>query len=103
EDGIRDFHVTGVQTCALPISMSPPLIAKPSYSDPIWRIAPIGRTRAQVNDPPIRSASAQFVEVVVPVGDAVAAAQFDRLVPVGRSEERRVGKEGRARGWAGRS
>src|SRR5436309_12164487 len=21
EDGIRDFHVTGVQTCALPISM----------------------------------------------------------------------------------
>src|SRR5690606_39634307 len=23
EDGIRDFHVTGVQTCALPISVSP--------------------------------------------------------------------------------
>src|SRR5215475_5463011 len=23
EDGIRDFHVTGVQTCALPISMPP--------------------------------------------------------------------------------
>src|SRR6266511_6009678 len=23
EDGIRDFHVTGVQTCALPISISP--------------------------------------------------------------------------------
>src|SRR5690606_39783444 len=23
EDGIRDFHVTGVQTCALPISMAP--------------------------------------------------------------------------------
>src|SRR5690606_41054484 len=23
EDGIRDFHVTGVQTCALPISSSP--------------------------------------------------------------------------------
>src|SRR5690606_10984429 len=22
EDGIRDFHVTGVQTCALPISMT---------------------------------------------------------------------------------
>src|SRR6266511_1571347 len=22
EDGIRDFHVTGVQTCALPISLS---------------------------------------------------------------------------------
>src|SRR6266511_4519559 len=24
EDGIRDFHVTGVQTCALPISDAPP-------------------------------------------------------------------------------
>src|SRR5690606_40098315 len=23
EDGIRDFHVTGVQTCALPISLAP--------------------------------------------------------------------------------
>src|SRR5436309_6754302 len=23
EDGIRDFHVTGVQTCALPISLGP--------------------------------------------------------------------------------
>src|SRR5690606_40366797 len=23
EDGIRDFHVTGVQTCALPISLTP--------------------------------------------------------------------------------
>src|SRR5690606_40023957 len=23
EDGIRDFHVTGVQTCALPISCAP--------------------------------------------------------------------------------
>src|SRR5690606_40218051 len=23
EDGIRDFHVTGVQTCALPISVRP--------------------------------------------------------------------------------
>src|SRR6266511_6004910 len=23
EDGIRDFHVTGVQTCALPISIEP--------------------------------------------------------------------------------
>src|SRR5690606_40667865 len=25
EDGIRDFHVTGVQTCALPILVSTPL------------------------------------------------------------------------------
>src|SRR5690606_39881054 len=28
EDGIRDFHVTGVQTCALPISSRVPITAK---------------------------------------------------------------------------
>src|SRR5690606_40344171 len=27
EDGIRDFHVTGVQTCALPISLMINLVA----------------------------------------------------------------------------
>src|SRR5690606_40711275 len=27
EDGIRDFHVTGVQTCALPISGATPITA----------------------------------------------------------------------------
>src|SRR5690606_40200019 len=26
EDGIRDFHVTGVQTCALPICRYPPYL-----------------------------------------------------------------------------
>src|SRR5690606_40780628 len=31
EDGIRDFHVTGVQTCALPIS-SVPLDSAPSVN-----------------------------------------------------------------------
>src|SRR6266511_6430471 len=28
EDGIRDFHVTGVQTCALPISDLPAAVAR---------------------------------------------------------------------------
>src|SRR5690606_10063674 len=30
EDGIRDFHVTGVQTCALPISASCSSVASPA-------------------------------------------------------------------------
>src|SRR5690606_34967078 len=30
EDGIRDFHVTGVQTCALPILLSPPRYVVPA-------------------------------------------------------------------------
>src|SRR5690606_40306806 len=34
EDGIRDFHVTGVQTCALPISSWPPHLALAFANDP---------------------------------------------------------------------
>src|SRR5690606_39938592 len=29
EDGIRDFHVTGVQTCALPISVRSGAVCRP--------------------------------------------------------------------------
>src|SRR5690606_39502387 len=31
EDGIRDFHVTGVQTCALPISPAPASLTSTCY------------------------------------------------------------------------
>src|SRR5690606_33737741 len=41
EDGIRDFHVTGVQTCALPISL-------PSYLDP-GHVGPWGIYLEQVD------------------------------------------------------
>src|SRR6266700_355985 len=38
EDGIRDFHVTGVQTCALPISSSSALAAaRPTTAARAWR------------------------------------------------------------------
>src|SRR5690606_39668353 len=36
EDGIRAFHVTGVQTCALPIWNRPRLIVK---ARPLWKAA----------------------------------------------------------------
>src|SRR5690606_10965813 len=38
EDGIRDFHVTGVQTCALPISVVAPAGAYTTYLEPnmLW-------------------------------------------------------------------
>src|SRR5690606_40124252 len=49
EDGIRDFHVTGVQTCALPISAGHvPLIGRlsrwlrprpPEIDDALWAAA----------------------------------------------------------------
>src|SRR5690606_2004674 len=34
EDGIRDFHVTGVQTCALPISVHPRIRRLPADRHP---------------------------------------------------------------------
>src|SRR5688500_20181428 len=74
EEGIRDYKVTGVQTCALPISARAPacLHARPQRG---------GRRRGG------RSRLAR------PPGHRRA-----RERP-GRSEERRVGKESRGRGW----
>src|SRR2546429_9464131 len=72
EDGIRDVAVTGVQTCALPI----------------YRIAAAGL-------------SAQVQAAACAVQDLPAGTGFDAATLIGvlhRSEERRVGKEGRSRG-----
>src|SRR5690606_40800706 len=99
-DGIRDFHVTGVQTCALPISddYERAFHARgQSYHDLI---------RLRAGD----VASAPDL-VVYPLADQVQAilawAQSANVavVPYGggssvvRSEERRVGTGGR-RGWS---
>src|SRR5690625_7455825 len=66
EDGIRDGHVTGVQTCALPIWRS---LEMPKKNDRDTTVTKIDSAQS-------------------PKG------------PGGRSEERRVGKECRARGSA---
>src|SRR5690606_40590654 len=36
EDGIRGFHVTGVQTCALPISVEHDLLDEPADDPDRW-------------------------------------------------------------------
>src|SRR3712207_9474412 len=79
EDGIRDIGVTGVQTCALPISAttrraaagSPGMAAAVAASHSWWVISPAiaGRSRSHAN------------------------------ASGGRSEERRVGEECRSR-WS---
>src|SRR5690606_41084903 len=88
EDGIRDFHVTGVQTCALPICTT--------------------QGKAQ-----IRSLAAGPTEPGLQIGLDTLTLQMRlgiklvhlqvaerlRIQPLPRrSEERRVGKEGRTRG-----
>src|SRR5690625_7783185 len=76
EDGIRDGHVTGVQTCALPIC--PPAE---------------GRTPAR------RAVSGR----AYPGGMEEDLFSLGGDAPVPRSEERRVGKEGGRGGWGSRS
>src|SRR5204862_4322535 len=68
EDGIRDLYVTGVQTCALPISGSAPR--------PTLELSVVGQSL-------LHGSHAEFG----------AAASRHEI----RSEERRVGKEGRSR------
>src|SRR2546430_6447990 len=87
EDGIRDLTVTGVQTCALPISAIPENFA------------------AHGTDPLRRS-----IQQIIKDGDVMrrevpecidVAADGTKIGPAGvqRSEERRVGKECRSR-WS---
>src|SRR5207248_3552511 len=87
EDGIRDRTVTGVQTCALPISSQP----RPDRG---------GRRALR------RGAHKHRARPDVTTASRGAACQprgaTPRTAPRGRSEERRVGKEWRGRGWAGR-
>src|SRR5207244_7716324 len=79
EDGIRDDLVTGVQTCALPISTAP----RPCHSS-------IAGQKIGIERPRVRSTSGKGE---VPL-EVYGLAQRDD-----RSEERRVGKEWRARRW----
>src|SRR5262249_58130084 len=88
EDGIRDWSVTGVQTCALPISA--PAADQRVLADGCAREVGAERGRA-------RSGTGARDAVAVHQHDVVAEDEAE----VGRrSEERRVGKEGRSRGEA---
>src|SRR5690606_39470985 len=99
-DGIRDFHVTGVQTCALPILM---------LRDGLDTIPDELRTlRANYTDPAIVSPSARadaYAKISAHdpefassrVGRQYAGLTLEQIAQ--RSEERRVGKEG-STGWA---
>src|SRR5256885_4438914 len=89
EDGIRDYKVTGVQTCALPIL--------------IWAIAAVLLSVGEIFTPgmfflgPVALA-AVAAAVVALVGLGVVS-QLVVFIAGSRSEERRVGKECRSR-WS---
>src|SRR5439155_4001883 len=86
EDGIRDGHVTGVQTCALPIC-------------PSQTLRSVSGRRGALCVMPATTA-ARMIGPRSLIGlialRYVGATGFTEC----RSEERRVGKECRCRGWA---
>src|SRR5688500_19863652 len=86
EDGIRDYKVTGVQTCALPILLFAPE-AEPQRSRIIREVAKALFELAQA-----RELGRQGMLIVEINGEAAATHAS------ARSEERRVGKESRC-GW----
>src|SRR5690606_41032072 len=99
---IRDFHVTGVQTCALPISPVDVSGSRPLQPSPVARYS----GGALVADPQVSPQKGRQSPETSPVGSLhgecspeppseFSAASLERE----RSEERRVGKECRAREW----
>src|SRR5256885_6545459 len=86
EDGIRDYKVTGVQTCALPI-----------YARSAWPDAAL-RPPARRGGERVRPAPGSH-ELRQRPGRAQARRTAARARAPGRSEERRVGKECRSR-WS---
>src|SRR5690606_40570015 len=92
EDGIRDFHVTGVQTCALPICLRPTLPAngpRGRRSSSSTRKGSFGsNANSRASGSNCSAGRQRFV------AESPSAGSCCR-----RSEERRVGKEGRSR-WA---
>src|SRR5699024_12061596 len=80
EDGIRDRNVTGVQTCALPI-----------YSRCETGALTGGLPQHESSRDLVRRHVARRVQIAV-------GSDPPAVLTVGRSEERRVGKECRA-GW----
>src|SRR5204863_3786988 len=92
EDGIRALYVTGVQTCALPISTSTiPARNQISQASMQSKLQPCPLPRYPMLHEPRTVVSHPFWRTY---DDSLAAPR------VLRSEERRVGKEGRS-GWWG--
>src|SRR5690606_40495716 len=96
EDGIRDFHVTGVQTCALPISAI------------CLHLADLVPEKGLLPPPgtPERGACYRWMSFAGPLEAFLTARHYGSLAPAmqagygseARSEERRVGKECGTRG-----
>src|SRR5256885_6917110 len=84
EDGIRDYKVTGVQTCALPIFLA---YTGDEHTLPV--------VRAEYSDPRVLALPLECGVTTIAAHCGTKSGLFDPE----RSEERRVGKECRSR-WS---
>src|SRR5699024_11872787 len=87
EDGIRDRHVTGVQTCAPPIYLRRRAAAQPASYDESSEYLPLHSQPADGDHTP------PDLNLVHSDGSEQYSLRQD---PATRSEERRVGKERRS-------
>src|SRR5207253_6249923 len=94
EDGIRDGHVTGVQTCALPIFRA----TREIHMRVLYLITRADLGGAQIHLLDLLKGLRGKVDATVAAGET----GFFMDAVNERSEERRVGKECRCRGgWNG--
>src|SRR5205823_11538585 len=101
--GIRDKLVTGVQTCALPICYTHPL-ARDGRSKPAryFSGSPLLQTPPFLNRPDILVVARLGPVIDMRAKDRLEfARQAHKVFRPPRSEERRVGKEGRYGGGVG--
>src|SRR5690606_40353919 len=93
EDGIRDFHVTGVQTCALPIFESTDLILENKIPELLIQF---NTTLAKGFDGQhyIAGLASHFRDLLVSkTPETIELLEVGEQTKEKRSEERRVGKE----------
>src|SRR5207247_6948065 len=96
EDGIRDPLVTGVQTCALPISAATARATRSAVNPRSrWTYSWNHRGASGV----AAATSSMLAEAIVDSTMTVPASEQARAVASSRSEERRVGNEAGGRGW----
>src|SRR5204862_4101592 len=88
EDGIRDLYVTGVQTCALPISLE-----KLNLHPDLKRYIAHHNGLIIVSGPTGSGKSSTMAALI----QEINVAEARHIVTIERSEERRVGKECRYR------
>src|SRR5205823_11639330 len=97
EDGIRDKLVTGVQTCALPIFLTD--VAERRVPNVVAHRHRLDEVLVETEAARHGSADLRHLECVRQARAVVVADRSEEdLRLVLRSEERRVGKEGRDRG-----